>query len=139
MGSERVSNQARRTRVIVLPSNFSKSMGSERMEPWGRERHRWETERLNGAFGKSDIGSKTARVAASELGKARVSNGREHMSQFQSRTWRPTFSLTQLSRRNFRTHCRANKPLDYNRLRNSSTDIPASLTIPPIVSAFTGL
>jgi hypothetical protein len=27
----------------------------------------------------------------------------------------------------------------YRRLRNSSTDIPASLTIPPIVSAFTGL
>src|SRR6266567_2887704 len=27
----------------------------------------------------------------------------------------------------------------YNRLRNSFTDIPASLTIPPMVSAFTGL
>jgi hypothetical protein len=27
----------------------------------------------------------------------------------------------------------------YNRLRNSFTNIPASLTIPPIVSAFTGL
>ena len=31
----------------------------------------------------SDIEGKTARVAASELGKERVSNGREHMSQMQ--------------------------------------------------------
>ena len=43
-----------------------------------------KTERPNGAFGKSDIEGKTARVVASELGKARVSNGWEHMSQFQS-------------------------------------------------------
>ncbi len=43
-----------------------------------------KTERSNGAFGKSDIEGKTVRVAASELGKERVSNGREHMSQFQS-------------------------------------------------------
>jgi hypothetical protein len=40
-----------------------------------------KTERSNGAFGKSDIEGKTAREAASELGKERVSNGREHMSQ----------------------------------------------------------
>jgi len=40
-----------------------------------------KTERSNGAFGKSDIEGKTAREAASELGKERVSNGLEHMSQ----------------------------------------------------------
>jgi hypothetical protein len=40
-----------------------------------------KTERSNGAFGKSDIEGKTAREAASELGKERVSNGREHISQ----------------------------------------------------------
>jgi hypothetical protein len=35
----------------------------------------------NGAFGKSDIEGKAAMVAASELGRERVSIGREHMSQ----------------------------------------------------------
>ena len=40
-----------------------------------------QTERSNGAFGKSDIEGKAALVAASELGSERVSNGREHMSQ----------------------------------------------------------
>jgi hypothetical protein len=40
-----------------------------------------QTERLNGAFGKSDIEGNAAMVAASELGSERVSNGREHMSQ----------------------------------------------------------
>jgi len=40
-----------------------------------------QTERSNGAFGKSDIEGKTATEATSELGKERVSNGREHMSQ----------------------------------------------------------
>jgi len=37
-------------------------LGSERvsMEPRGRERHRWETERSNGAFGESDIEGKAA-------------------------------------------------------------------------------
>jgi hypothetical protein len=40
-----------------------------------------QTERSNGAFGKSDLEGKTAREAASELGKERVSNGREHVSQ----------------------------------------------------------
>ena len=50
-----------------------------------------KTERLNGAFWKSDIEGKTARVAASELGKERVSNGRgahestQATSEFQSR------------------------------------------------------
>ncbi len=39
------------------------------------------TETSNGAFGKSDIEGKTAREAASELGKERVSSEREHMSQ----------------------------------------------------------
>ncbi len=38
-------------------------------------------ERPNGAFGKRDIEGKTAREAASELGKERVSNERERMSQ----------------------------------------------------------
>src|SRR5882724_4582162 len=56
-----------------------------------------QTERSNGAFGKSDIEGKTAREAASELGKERVSNGREHMSQFQCRTRTPAFSLTSAS------------------------------------------
>jgi hypothetical protein len=40
-----------------------------------------QTERSNGAFGKSDIEGKAAMVVASELGSERVSNGREHMSQ----------------------------------------------------------
>jgi hypothetical protein len=43
----------------------------------------------NGAFGKSDIEGKTAREAASELGKEQVSNGRERMSQFQRDQDRP--------------------------------------------------
>jgi len=51
------------------------------MEPRGREQHRWQTDRSNGAYGKSDIEGKTAREAASELGKERVSNERERMSQ----------------------------------------------------------
>ena len=51
------------------------------MEPRGREQHRWQTERPNGAYGKSDIEGKTAREAVSELGKERVSNAREHISQ----------------------------------------------------------
>ena len=40
-----------------------------------------KTERSNGAFGKSDIEGKAARVAASKRGCDRVSSGREHMSQ----------------------------------------------------------
>jgi len=40
-----------------------------------------QTDRSNGAFGKSDIEGKTAREAANELGKERVSNERERMSQ----------------------------------------------------------
>jgi hypothetical protein len=62
------------------------------MEPWGRERHRWENRDVEWSFGKSDIEGKTARVAARELGKARVSNGREHMSQFQSSSVRVFWS-----------------------------------------------
>ena len=43
-----------------------------------------QTERSNGAFGESDIEGKVARVAARRSGDAdRVSNAREHMSQFQ--------------------------------------------------------
>jgi hypothetical protein len=41
-----------------------------------------QAERPNGAFGKSDIEGKTAREAASELGKEGVSNERERMSQY---------------------------------------------------------
>ena len=40
-----------------------------------------QTGRSNGAFGESDIEGKTAREAATELGKERVSNERELMSQ----------------------------------------------------------
>src|SRR6478609_8906303 len=40
-----------------------------------------QAEGPNGAYGKSDIEGKTAREAASELGKERVSNEREGMSQ----------------------------------------------------------
>ena len=40
-----------------------------------------QTERSNGASGKSDIEGKVARVAARKRGRNRVSNGREHMSQ----------------------------------------------------------
>jgi hypothetical protein len=47
-----------------------------------------QTDRSNGAFGKSDIEGKTARESASEMGSERVSNGREHMSQFQSKQLR---------------------------------------------------
>jgi hypothetical protein len=45
-----------------------------------------KTERSNGAFGKSDIEVKTARVAASDLGEGGVSNAREHMTQPGKRT-----------------------------------------------------
>ena len=40
-----------------------------------------QTDTSNGAYGKSEIEGKTAREAANDLGKERVSNGREHMSQ----------------------------------------------------------
>jgi hypothetical protein len=50
-------------------------LANERMEPRGRERHIWESERSNGAFGKSDIEGKTAREAASELGTERAQVG----------------------------------------------------------------
>src|SRR4029450_8849453 len=40
-----------------------------------------QTARSNRTFGKSEIEGKTAREAASELGKERVSNGPEPMSQ----------------------------------------------------------
>jgi hypothetical protein len=40
-----------------------------------------KTDRSNGALGQSDIEGKTARVAASELGKERVSKERERISQ----------------------------------------------------------
>lgn len=40
-----------------------------------------QTERSNGAFGKSDREGKAAMEAVSELGSERVSNWREHMSQ----------------------------------------------------------
>src|SRR5438094_5791005 len=49
-----------------------------------RARHRWENREVERSVWESDVEGKTARVAASELGKERVSNGREHMSQFQS-------------------------------------------------------
>ena len=45
-----------------------------------------KTERSNGAFGKSDIEGKVARVAARKRGRDRVSNQREHMSQRGQRT-----------------------------------------------------
>jgi hypothetical protein len=38
-----------------------------------------QTDRSNGAFGKSDIEGKVARVAARKRGRDRVSNGREHI------------------------------------------------------------
>ena len=65
------------------------------MSEWSRGASRdidGKTERLNGAFWKSDIEGKTARVAASELGKERVSNGREHMSQCGQRANFNTFN-----------------------------------------------
>ena len=40
-----------------------------------------KTERSNGAFGKSDMEGKVARVAARKRRRDRVSSGREHMSQ----------------------------------------------------------
>jgi hypothetical protein len=51
----------------------------------GRRRHRWENREIEWSFWESDIEGKTTREAASELGKERVSNGREHMSQYGQR------------------------------------------------------
>ncbi len=51
------------------------------MEPRGREQHRWANREAEWSLWESDIEGKTAREAASELGKERVSNAREHMSQ----------------------------------------------------------
>ena len=45
-----------------------------------------QTDRSNGAYGKSDIEGKAAREAVSELGKERVSNEWEPMSQ-KLRSW----------------------------------------------------
>ena len=45
-----------------------------------------QTDTSNGAYGKSEIEGKTAREAANDLGKERVSNGREHMSPRGQRT-----------------------------------------------------
>ena len=41
-----------------------------------------QTERSNGAFRKSDIEGKAAMGSERELGSERVSNAREHISQF---------------------------------------------------------
>ena len=57
-----------------------------------------QTEKSNGDFGKSDIEGKTARVAATELGKERVSNGREHMSQHGQQTSFKSFLRNGLTR-----------------------------------------
>src|SRR6267142_1719133 len=54
---------------------------STRMEPLGRDRHRWANRKVDWSFWKSDIEGKAAREAASELGKERVSNEREQVSQ----------------------------------------------------------
>jgi hypothetical protein len=51
------------------------------MEPRDASDIDGQTERSNGAFGKSDIEGKAAMVAASELGSERVSNERERVSQ----------------------------------------------------------
>jgi hypothetical protein len=51
------------------------------MEPPGSARDRWENRQVEWSVWESDIEGKTVREAASELGKERVSNGREHMSQ----------------------------------------------------------
>jgi hypothetical protein len=51
------------------------------MEPKGCERHRWASREPEWSFGESDIEGKTAREAASELGKERVSNEWERVSQ----------------------------------------------------------
>ena len=45
-----------------------------------------QTDTSNGAYGKSEIEGKTASEAANDLGKERVSNGREHMSPRGQRT-----------------------------------------------------
>ncbi len=54
------------------------------MSEWSRRDASEIDGKTERSFWESDIEGKTARVAASELGKERVSNGREHMSQFQS-------------------------------------------------------
>jgi len=51
-----------------------------------------------GLFEESDIEGKTAREAASELGNERVSNGRERMSQFQSKQPRRAHMVRQTER-----------------------------------------
>ena len=52
------------------------------MEPLGSERHRWADREVEWSFW--DIEGKTAREAATELGKERVSNEREQVSQWLS-------------------------------------------------------
>src|SRR5882724_2675667 len=68
----------------VLPRGSGRALREPAEIEWSRgdaSNIDGQTERSNGAFGKSDIEGKTAREAASELGKERVSSEREHMSQ----------------------------------------------------------
>src|SRR5439155_26583387 len=60
---------------------MERQMACSRMEQRGASEIDGQAERPNGAYGKSDIEAKTAREAASELGKGRVSNERDRMSQ----------------------------------------------------------
>src|SRR5437764_5721583 len=69
----------------VLSSRFFAIIGIVRLlgngirARLGCERHSWvKFERRNGAFGKSDIEGKVARVAARKRGRDRVSSEREH-------------------------------------------------------------
>ena len=91
MGSERVSiarvdgNAARvaGTRSPRRPSDQRKSdeVGASEWSRGDASDIDAQNREVEWTFGKSDIEGKTAREAASELGKGRVSNGREHMSQ----------------------------------------------------------
>ena len=89
------------------------------MEQRGREQHRWANNRSNGAYGKSDIEGKTAREAASELGKERVSNGREHTSQ----------SVGQQT--SFKANINRSLPIDHKPLTIHETSGAVVAGVPP--------
>src|SRR6266550_735381 len=88
----RSSEEAELSLLSSLARTFRKAWAANEWSRGDTSDLDGQTERSNGAFGKSDIEGKTARVAANELGKERVSNGREHMSQFQSSSVRVFWS-----------------------------------------------
>ena len=80
-----LSNRFRSVVLLATPPTRERSRGDasdiDGPVTQAKPRPGFPTERSNGAYGKSNIEGKTAREAASELGKERVSNERERMSQ----------------------------------------------------------